>query len=499
MAELKLFRIHPEDNVAVAVSPIKKGETVTLGGQAYTPLGDIPAGHKMAIKAIKQGEDVVKYGFPIGTAKEDVAPGTWMHTHNVKSKLGDLLDYKYEPAKAHHTEVKLDKTYTFDGYLREDGRVGIRNEAWIIPTVGCVNAIARTIESQSQSFQTDHIDGIFAYSHPHGCSQLDGDQERTQKILSGLVHSPNAGAVLVLSLGCENNQVALMKQAIGDYNPERVKFLVCQDVEDEIAEGVKLVKELCAYADKFTRTPQPLGKLTIGLKCGGSDGFSGITANPLVGSIANKVTAAGGTAILTEVPEMFGAETLLMNRCKDEATFQKTVNLINGFKEYFMRYGEKINENPSPGNKEGGITTLEDKSLGCVQKGGTAPVMDVLSYGDRAHEQGLLLLQGPGNDLVAANALAAAGCDMVLFTTGRGTPFACPVPTVKIASNSRLAAHKKNWIDFNAGQLIEGRSMDAVSEDFLQYILDVASGRKQAKSEKLDKHELAIFKDGVTL
>ena len=499
MAELKIFRIHPTDNVAVSVSGLKKGETVTVDGVDITPLGDIPAGHKMAIQPIKKGEDVVKYGFPIGTAKEDVEPGTWMHTHNVKSKLGDLLDYKYEPAKAHHTEVKLDKTYTFDGYLREDGRVGIRNEAWIIPTVGCVNAIARTIESQSQSFKTDHIDGIFAYSHPHGCSQLDGDQERTQKILSGLVHSPNAGAVLVLSLGCENNQVALMKQAIGDYNPERVKFLVCQDVEDEIAEGVKLVKELCAYADRFTRTPQPLGKLTIGLKCGGSDGFSGITANPLVGSIANKVTAAGGTAILTEVPEMFGAETLLMNRCKDEATFQKTVNLINGFKEYFMRYGEKINENPSPGNKEGGITTLEDKSLGCVQKGGTAPVMDVLSYGDRAREQGLLLLQGPGNDLVAANALAAAGCDMVLFTTGRGTPFACPVPTVKIASNSRLAAHKKNWIDFNAGQLIEGRSMDAVSEDFLQYILDVASGRKQAKSEKLDKHELAIFKDGVTL
>lgn len=499
MADLKVFRIHPTDNVAVSVSGLKKGETVTVDGQEITPQGDIPAGHKMAIKAIKKGEDVVKYGFPIGTAKEDVAPGTWMHTHNVKSKLGDLLDYKYEPDKAHHSDVKLTKDYTFDGYLRADGRVGIRNEVWIVPTVGCVNAIARTIESQSQQFRTEHIDGIYAYSHPHGCSQLDGDQERTQKILSGLVHSPNAGAVLVLSLGCENNQVALMKQVIGDYDPERVKFLVCQDVEDEIAAGVDIMRQLCAYADKFTRTPQPLAKLTIGLKCGGSDGFSGITANPLVGSIANKVTAAGGTAILTEVPEMFGAETLLMNRCKDKATFEKTVKLINGFKEYFMRYGEKINENPSPGNKEGGITTLEDKSLGCVQKGGTATVMDVLSYGDRAQEQGLLLLQAPGNDLVAANALAAAGCDMVLFTTGRGTPFACPVPTVKIASNSRLAAHKKNWIDFNAGQLLEGRTMDEVSEDFLQFLLDVASGRKQARSEALDKHELAIFKDGVTL
>ncbi|MCI7331260.1 MAG: altronate dehydratase family protein, partial [Selenomonadaceae bacterium] len=287
MADLKVFRIHSTDNVAVSVAGLKKGETVTVDGQEITPQGDIPAGHKMAIKAIKKGEDVIKYGFPIGTAKEDVVPGTWMHTHNVKSKLGDLLDYKYEPDKAHHSDVKLTKDYTFDGYLRADGRVGIRNEVWIVPTVGCVNAIARTIESQSQQFRTEHIDGIYAYSHPHGCSQLDGDQERTQKILSGLVHSPNAGAVLVLSLGCENNQVALMKQVIGDYDPERVKFLVCQDVEDEIAAGVKIMQELCQYADQFTRTPQPLAKLTIGLKCGGNDGFSGITANPLVGSIAN--------------------------------------------------------------------------------------------------------------------------------------------------------------------------------------------------------------------
>lgn len=497
--QIRLFQIHPDDNVAVAVEKLTKGEAVDLNGKTYTPLGDIPAGHKMAIRPIQKGEDVVKYGFPIGTAKEDVAPGTWMHTHNVKSKLGDLLSYQYEPEKAPKQKALDMSGYTFDGYLREDGRAGIRNEVWIVPTVGCVNGIARTIESMSQKFKTEHIDGIYAYSHPHGCSQLDGDQERTQRILSGLVHSPNAGAVLVLSLGCENNQVALMKEAIGDYNPDRVKFLVCQEVDDEIEAGVQIMQELCRYADQFRRTPQPLAKLTIGLKCGGSDGFSGITANPLVGSIANKVTAAGGTAILTEVPEMFGAETLLMNRCKDKATFEKTVKLINGFKEYFMRYGEKINENPSPGNKEGGITTLEDKSLGCVQKGGTATVMDVLGYGERAQEQGLLLLQAPGNDLVAANALAASGCDLVLFTTGRGTPFACPVPTIKISSNSRLAEHKKNWIDFNAGQLLEGRSMDEVSEDFLRYILDVASGRKQAKSEALDKHELAIFKDGVTL
>ena len=495
----KIFKINDADNVAVAVEALQKGEKVALAGVEYTAASDIPAGHKMAIKAIKKGENVVKYGFPIGTAKEDVTPGTWMHTHNVKSRLGDLLDYKYQPEEAGDTTVKNDKEYTFLGYERPDGTAGIRNEVWIIPTVGCVNSIARTIEAQSQKFKTDHIDGIYAYSHPHGCSQLGDDQTHTQKILSGLVHSPNAGAVLVLSLGCENNQVALMKQVIGDYDPDRVKFLVCQEVEDEVAEGVKIMEQLCRYADQFQRTEQPASKLVLGMKCGGSDGFSGITANPLVGMISNKIVAAGGTSILTEVPEMFGAETLLMNRCKDEATFDKTVHLINDFKEYFMRYGEKINENPSPGNKAGGITTLEDKSLGCVQKGGKAQVQDVLQYGDRALEKGLLLLQAPGNDLVAANALAASGAHMVLFTTGRGTPFASPVPTVKISSNSHLAQFKSDWIDFNAGQLLEGRSMEEVAEEFMQYILDVASGRKHAKSEALDKHELAIFKDGVTL
>lgn len=495
----KIFRIHPEDNVAVAVQPLAKGETAALDGQEFTAGSDIPAGHKMAIRAIRSGEPVVKYGFPIGSAKADIQPGDWVHTHNVQSRLGDLLSYEYHPEQAGNTTVSNDREYTFMGYERPDGRAGIRNEVWIIPTVGCVNGIARAIEAGSQSFRTEHIDGIYAYSHPHGCSQLGDDQLHTQKMLAGLVHSPNAGAVLVLSLGCENNQIDLMKKAIGDYDENRVRFLVCQDVEDEVASGIAIVKELCRYADQFHRTPQPAGKLVLGLKCGGSDGFSGITANPLVGAVSNKIVAAGGTSILTEVPEMFGAETLLMNRCKDQATFEKTVDLINSFKSYFMRYGEKINENPSPGNKAGGITTLEDKSLGCVQKGGRAVVQDVLKYGDRAQEKGLLLLQAPGNDLVAANALAAAGAHIVLFTTGRGTPFACPVPTVKIASNSHLAGFKSRWIDFNAGQLLEGHSMEEVSESFMQLILDIASGRRHAKSESLDKHELAIFKDGVTL
>jgi len=495
----QLIRIHPADNVAVAVSALKQGETVTAAGKNIMVRQDIPAGHKMAIVPIAAGEDVIKYGFPIGQATVAVQPGEWMHTHNVKSKLGDLLEYRYEPQKAPVWQPTEDHVHTFQGYERRDGRVGIRNEVWIIPTVGCVNAIAREIERRAQAFAGPHVDGIYAYSHPYGCSQLGDDLRYTQKFLAGLAHNPNAGGVLLLGLGCENNKMDAMRQLLTGVDEAGIKFLICQDAEDEVEEGVRLVKELAAHAAETKRTTQPLAKLCIGVKCGGSDGFSGLTANPLVGSVVNRVTAAGGTALLTEVPEMFGAETLLMNRCRNEAVFQKTVHLINGFKTYFQKHGEKINENPSPGNKAGGITTLEDKSLGCVQKGGIAPVEDVLLYGEPVKEKGLSLLQAPGNDLVSSNALAASGAQMVLFTTGRGTPFSCPVPTLKIASNSRLASFKADWIDFNAGRLLSGESMEALSEEFLQFILNVASGTCHTKSEALDKHELAIFKDGVTL
>ncbi len=492
----RIYQINKSDNVGVAVERIESGETVRMAKGDIVTRQAVPAGHKVALQFIPSGADVMKYGFPIGTAREDIPAGTWVHTHNVASKLGNLLEYTYEPAVQEEPE-RL--SYEFQGYARGNGRAGIRNEVWIIPTVGCVNAVARAIEEQCQIYKKGSIDGIFAYSHPHGCSQLGDDQLHTQHLLCGLINNPNAAAVLVLGLGCENNQIDLLKQVLGDYDPQRVKFLVCQDVADEIAAGTEIVKTLCQYAQQFKRVPCPASQLTIGLKCGGSDGFSGITANPLVGCISNRLVAAGGTSILTEVPEMFGAETILMNRCRNSRIFQKTVGLINDFKAYFMKYGEKINENPSPGNKKGGITTLEDKSLGCVQKGGTALVEDVLAYGEQARVHGLNLLQAPGNDLVAANALAAAGANLVLFTTGRGTPFACPVPTIKIASNSTLAGFKKNWIDFDAGTIIQGESLQAADDRFFQFILDVASGKAHAKSEMLDKHELAIFKDGVTL
>lgn len=493
---MKYIKIHPSDSVAVAVQPLKNGESVVVDGVEIKLKNDIPAGHKFALKDIQKGENIIKYAYAIGHAKCDINIGEHIHTHNVKSNLSQLLEYRYTPD---FKEVKPQKPLTFKGYKRPDGKVGIRNEVWIIPTVGCVNSVVREIEAQSQQFKTENIDGIYSYNHPYGCSQLGDDMVMTLKYLTGLINHPNAAAVLVVGLGCENGNIDELKKVLSQYDENRVRFLVAQDVSDEIAEGVKIVKQLSINADKCRREECLVNDLVIGLKCGGSDGFSGITANPLLGALSDTVIGMGGSTILTEVPEMFGAETILMNRCRSECEFDKTVALINNFKKYFMRYGEKVDENPSPGNKEGGITTLEDKSLGCVQKGGTAIVEDVLSYGEAVKKKGLSLLQAPGNDLVASNALAVSGAQLILFTTGRGTPFGCPVPTVKISSNTPLAGKKSAWIDFNAGALLEDKTITQLKDEFLEYILKLASGEIKAKAEALDKHELAIFKDGVTL
>lgn len=492
---LKFLVIHASDNVGVALHPIAKGETVEARGVSVTAAEEIAAGHKMAIQPIAKGADVVKYGYPIGSAQADIAPGQWVHTHNIKTKLSEKLSYSYEP---NGQPLKPQSPKTFEGYVREDGRVGVRNEIWIIPTVGCVNSIAKLIEKGAQKLVDGTVEGIHAFAHPYGCSQLSDDHHNTQKALAGLVHHPNAGGVLVLGLGCENNNIGEFKKVLGETNPDRVKFLNCQDSEDEVEDGIRLIEELAHYAGSFRRQTCSARELVVGLKCGGSDGLSGISANPLVGAFSDILTAQGGTTILTEVPEMFGAETILMNRCKDKETFQKTVHLINNFKDYFVRYNQTIYENPSPGNKAGGISTLEDKSLGCTQKGGTGIVEDVLRYGDPVQVHGLNLLQAPGNDLVAATSLAVSGAQIVLFTTGRGTPFGCPVPTVKISSNTPLFQKKRGWIDFNAGQFVEGMPMEQLSEEFYDYILSVASG-KQTTGEKHDIRDLAIFKDGVTL
>ena len=493
------LKINENDKVVVALKTIPAGETVTVDVQGekrqITALEEIPAGHKMAICDIPAGAEVIKYGYRIGNAKEDIRAGAWVHTHNLKTALGDLLEYQYEPVAV---EEKRTEDVTFMGFARPDGKVGVRNEIWIIPTVGCVNNVATTIARQANRFVKGTVEEVIAFPHPYGCSQMGDDQEHTRQILADLINHPNAGGVLVLGLGCENSNIDVLKNYIGDYDENRVRFLVAQECEDEIAEAVEVVKELIGYASGFEREPVSVSRLVIGMKCGGSDGLSGITANPLVGRFSDTLISKGGTTILTEVPEMFGAETILMNRCADRELFDKTVELINDFKNYFKSHNQTIYENPSPGNKKGGISTLEDKSLGCTQKSGSAKVKGVLRYGETVKTAGLNLLSAPGNDLVAATALAAAGAQIVLFTTGRGTPFASPVPTVKIATNSTLAGRKKNWIDFNAGVLVEDRSMEEETAKLFAYVVEVASGRKVC-SEEAGFHDMAIFKQGVTL
>ncbi|MBO7184596.1 MAG: altronate dehydratase [Oscillospiraceae bacterium] len=486
------IHIHPDDNVAVALTAIAAG-TEFAGVKANV---DIPQGHKIALKPMAVNDQVMKYGFSIGHATTPIAPGDWVHTHNMKTNLSGEIEYTYNPKITHPAPQQPG---TFMGYRRKDGKVGIRNEIWIIPTVGCVNDIAKAMVKENQDLVTGSIDGLYTFPHPFGCSQTGADHAQTRKLLAALTRHPNAGAVLVLHLGCENLTHEQFVEELGQFDENRVKFLTCQQVEDEFEVGRALLQELADFAASFQREPIAASELVIGMKCGGSDGLSGITANPTVGRFSDMLVAQGGSTVLTEVPEMFGAEGFLMDRCIDETVFRKAVDMINGFKNYFLRHNEVVYENPSPGNKAGGITTLEDKSCGCVQKGGSAPIMDVIGYGDAVTTKGLNMLYGPGNDLVSATALTAAGAHMVLFTTGRGTPFGAPAPTMKISTNTPLAIKKAGWIDFNAGVVADGlRTLDEAGADLMQLVLEVASG-KQTKTEERGFREISIFKDGVVL
>ncbi len=486
------LKINAKDNVAVALAPLSAGEE-RLG---VTLKENIKRGHKFALRPIAEGENIIKYGSPIGRATAPIAPGEHVHTHNVKTNLDGVLEYEYEPARIPPVEGRKAK---FFGFRRRDGRVGIRNEIWIVPTVGCVNEVAEAVAAKAQAFIRGSVGAVCAFTHPFGCSQLGDDHLRTQKALAGLVRHPNAGGVLVLGLGCENNNIERFRAVLGETDPERVRFLNCQDVADEEAEALAVIKELCDIASRDEREEACSDELVVGLKCGGSDGLSGITANPCVGAFSDLLIGGGGSAILTEVPEMFGAEQLLMNRCESRELFDRTVAMINGFKEYFIRYGQPVYENPSPGNIEGGITTLEDKSLGCTEKSGSTAVRDVLGYGDPVKVRGLSLLNAPGNDLVASTSLAVSGAQLVLFTTGRGTPFGSPVPTVKISSNSALAEKKSGWIDFDAGVITKTGDVKGCGEALFEYVMKLASGEILTKNEESGKRGISIFKDGVTL
>lgn len=493
----EIIKINEKDNVVVALRDLAKGEIFEIDNNKIEVKEDVKRGHKVAIADVSVDENIVKYGYPIGHAIKNIAVGEWVHTHNIKTNLDGIKDYTFNQELL---QVPADnKNITFEGYERENGNVGIRNELWVVPTVGCVNGIGeRILEKFKEEVNPMGIDGFEVFKHNYGCSQLGDDHANTRTMLGNLVKHPNAGGVLVLGLGCENNTMDDFIKSLGEYDQKRIKFLVAQEVSNEIEEGAKILKDLYENMKNDKRVQVPLSKLKIGLKCGGSDGFSGITANPLVGSFSDFLVSQGGTTILTEVPEMFGAETILMNRAKDCEVFDKTVHLINDFKEYFMTYNQPIYENPSPGNKAGGITTLEDKSLGCTQKSGNATVVDVLKYGETLKTNGLNLLSGPGNDLVAASALAAAGCHIVLFTTGRGTPFGTFVPTIKISTNSALYDLKPHWMDFNAGCLVEDKNLEEVTEELTKYIVEVSSG-KLVNNEINKFKEIAILKQGVTL
>lgn len=487
----KLFKINPNDNVSVALEDLKKG----YSENGITLLNDVPFGHKVLLTDLKKGDFVIKYGNPIGKLLRDEKAGAYIHQHNLKTTLDEKKEYDFTGDNNYNPQKSF---ASFNGYVRENGKVGIRNEIWIIPTVGCVNSTVRILERKAQKFLKDGIDGLFTFTHPYGCSQMGDDQENTQKILASLINHPNAAGVLVVSLGCENSNADVIKSYLGSIDSNRVKFLVTQNEKDEIESGMELLKQLCDYALQFKRTSVSINNLTVGVKCGGSDAFSGITANALIGRFTDMITDNAGSVVLTETPEMFGAEHILMNRCENKSVFNKTVNMINGYKNYFSSHNEECYENPSPGNHAGGITTLEEKSLGCIQKGGRAVVTDVLTYGETCFKSGLNLLAGPGNDIVSATNLTAAGCQLILFSTGRGTPLGAPVPTVKISSNNRLFEKKPSWIDFNAGCLVDSDDFDSLSKELLDYVIKVASGEK-TKNEINGYREISIFKDGVIM
>ncbi|MBO6170033.1 MAG: altronate dehydratase [Bacteroidales bacterium] len=514
---MKHIKINPDDNVAVALQDLKAGDVV----EGVSLKCDVPRGHKVVLRDLSEGENVIKYGFPIGHVTRPAQAGTMVDHNCIKTNLEGLLEYSYSPALVDIPEAAQKRT--FSGFRRADGQVGIRNQIWVIPTVGCVNGICEEIVRRfkaelagkgelplsdfgpyeqeprgSSPFAESSVDAIVAFPHNYGCSQLGTDHENTRTVLADMVHHPNAGGVLAVSLGCENNQLDAFRELVGPVDEGRVRMFVTQKVQDEVEYGLQQLREIYAICSKDKREDVPVSELRVGLKCGGSDGLSGITANPLLGVFSDRIVAQGGTTVLTEVPEMFGAETILMNRCQDKATFDKTVSLINDFKDYFIKQGMPVYENPSPGNKAGGISTLEEKSLGCTQKCGKSIVRGVLKYGERLSVKGLNLLSAPGNDLVASTALAASGCQIVLFTTGRGTPFGSFVPTMKISTNTPLFENKPGWIDFNAGVLAQDTPMSEVSERFIDTVLAIASG-KHVNNEKNGYREIAIFKSGVTL
>ncbi|MHC1759117.1 MAG: UxaA family hydrolase [Negativicutes bacterium] len=497
---MDVIRINERDQVVVAPIGLQKGQVVTVAGQEISVLDDIPPCHKMAVENIKASAQVLKYGCPFGVATQDIQPGQWVHTHNVRTELEGILSYQYEP-KLEGAKNGMEEQEYFQGYLRKDGQAGIRNYIFIIPTVQCANASAQKIEAQANALfpASDHFDGFVVLPHAYGCCQTGDDLLNLQYTLAGLAHNPNAGGVLFLSLGCEVNAPSVFRPILGEVDNDAVKILIMQEVGNEIEEGLKLCREIYEYVNGFRRTPIPFSKLVIGVNCGGSDGLSGITANPLVGEMSGMIIRKGGSIIMTEVPEMFGAEQFLMNRAQDENVYGAIVAMINDYKAYFESHGESAIGNLTQGNQAGGLTTLEEKSLGCIQKGGTAVVTDVLRTGDRFRKPGLVLLSSAGNDFIGITSQIVAGCNLIVFTTGRGTPGGFAAPTFRISSNTAIYQQKKHWIDFNAGVLLEGSDLNETAISLYDMVMKTVNGEYQARNEVNKYFEIGIFKQGITI
>ncbi len=466
-----------------------------IGGARITLLDAVPQGHKFALRSHAEADVFVRYGEAIGRASAAVAPGKHVHSHNLVTALAGERVYA---APASGTAALTAKPLpSWRGYARADGRYATRNEVWLLPTVGCVAPLAELAAREASLRHAGRIDAIAGFGHPYGCSQLGDDLAGTRAALAALCDNPNAGGVVLIGLGCESNQLDALIACVPERSRAKLRVLRAQDAGDELAEVLALIDDLVDELAPLRREEAPASALTVGLKCGGSDAFSGLTANPLLGRFSERLAASGGRVILTEIPEIFGAEDALLARAVSPQVFEAAGGLINRFKRHYLDAGLPVSENPSPGNIAGGITTLEEKSLGAVQKAGTVPLVDVIGYGETVSRPGLTLLEAPGNDAVSSTALAAAGAGLILFTTGRGTPLGFPVPTVKVASNSGLAAAKPGWIDFDAGGLLGGEA-DAVLEAFSGRLLAIASGEATA-AERSGQRVISLWKRGVTL
>lgn len=545
----RIVQIHPDDNVLVALEDLEQGEQIEFNGRPITLTNRIEAKHKFAINDMAVDDKILMYGILVGKAVEPVPAGGVLTVDNVKHQVSSFSK-KSEQVNWQAPDVSDWKEKTFMGFHRADGQVGTANYWLVIPLVFCENRNVNTIkqafveelgfgnqdvyksyvqqmvelyqsgstgdietlpfketELSQRSKLFDNIDGIRFLTHEGGCGGIRQDSEALCGLLAGYINNPNVAGATVLSLGCQNAQISILEEKLKATNPDFSKPLIILEQQKEGTEQDMLVKAIkktflnLIEADKLKRQPAPLSKLVIGLECGGSDGFSGISANPSVGHVSDLIVALGGKSILSEFPELCGVEQELINRCVDEKTADKFAHLMKTYSDAAEAVGSGFDMNPSPGNIKDGLITDAIKSAGAAKKGGTSPVVDVLDYSEYATKPGLNLLCTPGNDVESTTAMAGSGANIILFTTGLGTPTGNPVtPVIKISSNSKLAQKMPDIIDVDTGPVIAGeKTIEEMGADMLDHIIEVASGNIKTKAMELDQADFIPWKRGVSL